>query len=82
MSLLGKLVIGITVCIDRAIQLLESHERGDELVIGLDEGAEPFFSLDMLDIAENMSPQQFAFLKLRHADLVFRDLLLLAVDAL
>lgn len=39
MSLLGQLVVGIAVGVDRAVELLEGHECLDELVVGVKEGA-------------------------------------------
>lgn len=49
-GLFGEFVIRVTVGIDRAIQLLKRHERGNELVVGLDEGSEPFFGFDVLNL--------------------------------
>lgn len=50
MCLFCEFVIGVTVGIDRAVQLLKRHERGDELVVGLDEGSKPLFGFDVLNL--------------------------------
>lgn len=50
MCLFGEFVIGVTVCINGAVQLLKCHERGDELVVSLDEGPKPFFGFDILNL--------------------------------
>lgn len=39
--LLSQLVVRVAVGVNRAIQLLECHERRDELVVGVEQAAEP-----------------------------------------
>lgn len=49
-SLLGKFIVGVTVGVDRAVELLKRHERRDKLVVGAKETAEPFFGFNMVDL--------------------------------
>lgn len=49
-SLLGKFIVGVTVGVDRAVELLKSHERRDKLVVGAKETAEPLFGFNVVDL--------------------------------
>lgn len=50
MSLLGKFIVGVTVGVNRAVELLKSHERRDKLVVGAKETAEPLFGFNVVDL--------------------------------
>lgn len=49
-SLFGQLIIRVTVRVNRAVQLLECHERHDELVIGMQQATKPLFRFDVMDL--------------------------------
>jgi len=50
MSLLCDFIIRVTVCVDGTVELLEGHQCGDELVVGVEEGTEPLFCFDVLNL--------------------------------
>ena len=48
--MLRKVIVGITVGVDRAIQLLKCHEGCDELVVGVQETAKPLLRFNKVDL--------------------------------
>lgn len=54
-SLLGKLVIRITVGVNGPVELLERHEGGDELIVGSQKAAEPLLRFNMVDLRQFVS---------------------------
>lgn len=49
-SLLGELVVGVAVRVNRAVQLLECHQRRDELIVCVQETTEPLLRLHMMNL--------------------------------
>lgn len=54
MRLLRQLIIRVTVRVNRAVQLLECHERHDELIVGVQQAAKPLFGFDMMNLITHM----------------------------
>lgn len=50
MSLVSQFIVGITIRIDGAVKLFECHECGDKFVVSVEEGTEPLFGFDELDL--------------------------------
>ena len=50
MGLLGHFIIGIAIGIDRPVQLLKSHQRGNKLIICMKEGSKPLFGVHIMDL--------------------------------
>lgn len=49
-GLLGEFVIGITIGVDRAIELLKSHKCMHKLIVGMEQASKPLLVLDMMDL--------------------------------
>jgi hypothetical protein len=49
-GLVSHLVVRVAVGIDGAVELLEGHQRGDQFVVGVEEGAEPLLGIDVVDL--------------------------------
>lgn len=58
-SLFGQLIIRVTVRVDRAIQLLECHERHDQLVVGMQQAAKPLLRFDVMDLRQDITSAPF-----------------------
>jgi hypothetical protein len=50
MGLLGKLVVRVTVRINRAVELLKRHEGVHEFVVGMQQSTQPLLFFDMMDL--------------------------------
>ena len=50
MGLLGKLIIRVTVRIDRAVELLKRHEGVHEFVVGMQQSTQPLLFFNMMDL--------------------------------
>jgi len=50
MGLFGKFIIRVTVGINGAIELLESHKRSDKLVVGVQQAPKPLLRVDKMDL--------------------------------
>jgi hypothetical protein len=48
--MVSHLVVRVAVGIDGAVELLEGHQRGDQFVVGVEEGAEPLLGIDVVDL--------------------------------
>lgn len=48
--LLSDVIIGVAVSVNRAIKLLVGHEGVDELVVGVEQAAQPLLVLDIVDL--------------------------------
>lgn len=50
MGLLSELVVRVTVCIDRAVELLKRHEGVHKLVVGVQQSTQPLLFFNMMDL--------------------------------
>lgn len=55
MRLLGDLVVRVAVGVDGLVELLVRHERVDELVVGVQQAAEPLLVFDVVNLAKGSS---------------------------
>lgn len=49
-GLLGEFVIGITIGVDRSVELLKGHECMHKLIVGMEQASKPLLVLDMMDL--------------------------------
>lgn len=74
--------ITVTVIVNAAVHDFIRGQSFDELVVGIDQAADPFVRFDVLDVTQNFFAQLFASLESAHDFLVVGDALVLAVDKL
>lgn len=82
MRLLGEIIVRVAVGVDGAVELLEGHEGGDQLIVGVQQAAQPLLRLDVVDVAEDLPTELLTRLEPLQGQLVLRDALPLPVDGL
>lgn len=50
MGLLGKLIVRVTVRVDRAVELLKRHEGVHEFVVSMQQPTQPLLFFNMMDL--------------------------------
>lgn len=50
MGLFGKLIVRVTVGIDRAVKLLKRHESVHKFVVGMQEATQPLLFFNIIDL--------------------------------
>lgn len=65
MGLLGEVVVRVAVGVEGLVQLLKRHEGVDELVVGVEQAAEPLLTFNVVNLARHQ-PHIPASLGLEH----------------